>query len=225
MTKEKYVNYPINQFDLFQKASKRSIKHLEREMHFLTCESEKILYDYGDDATHCYFIFSGAVKQQNYTTDGRYIHLSHHEKGEYFGYFAAFNSSQRVCRATCQKQSIIGCLDNQTFIDIFLDDKYLTLDLIQESIAFSNEQILMRTGKNILSSQDIVILDLLRRRQKLSSNFIDMPPRKEWAAYLGVAPETLSRVITKIKETGAIKLHDDDIEILNDITLKTKLSD
>lgn len=213
----------ISQLPFLQNASEKSIERLEDCLLIREWAADTVMYDYNDDAVKCYIIFEGEVKQQNYTEDGKYVHVSNHRAGEYFGYYPIFENSHRLRRAVCSQHSVIGEIDGEDFIDIFLDDKALSRELITAVIAFANEQILMRSGKNILSSEELVILDLLRRQRKLSSDYINLPNRTEWAAYLGVSAETLSRSITKIKETGAIQLHGDDIELLDIEKLSTNL--
>lgn len=217
------TRYTIHQLPFLKHASVKSVKRLEEYTHIREWDEGTILYDHNDDASKCYIIFEGEVKQQSYGEDGKYAHVSNHREGEYFGYYPIFENCKRLRRAICSKHSVIGEIDGETFVDIFLDDKALSRGLITDVIACANEQILMRSGKNILSSEELVILDLLRRQRKLSSNYITLPNRTEWAAYLGVSAETLSRSITKIKETGAIQLHGDDIELLDIEKLSTGL--
>lgn len=216
--------YDVQTFPLFCTVESNVQDILREKIRFFSCQEEDVLYDYEEEAESCFFVFQGAVKQQNYTMDGKYIHLSYHVAGDYFGYAPAFDNAKRVCRAICSEDSVIGALDNQSFRDVFLNNKGLALDLIQKLVGFSNEQILMRSGKQVLSAHEHIILDLLRRRTKRSSDYIDLPPRKEWAAYLGLTPETLSREMTGLKSSGAIKLIGNDVEILDRSILTTKLS-
>ena len=217
-------DYKIEDFPLFQQASDESKAKLSEKMHFSLYEEDAALYEYGDVATAVYFIFEGAVKQQNISASGKQVHLSYRRSGEYVGTSPANDPVKHVCRAVCSEKSVMGVLALDDFMDIFLTDRYLGEDLVRKLVIFKNEQILIRTGKQILTSYDLVVIDLLRRADKLETGYVLLPYRTEWAAYLGITPETLSRVITALKKKTSIETKGDDIVIHDLNGLKNQLS-
>lgn len=217
-------DYHIDDFPLFQQASEASKKQLAEHISFKSYHEGDALYEFGDVADRVYFIFDGAVKQQNITPSGKLIHLSYRRVGEYVGTSSVDVPVKHVCRAVCSEDSVIGVLDLNIFADIFLNDRYLAEDWVKKLVIFRNEQILIRTGKQILPSYDLVVIDLIRRAEKLNDTYILLPYRTEWAAYLGITPETLSRVITELKKKAPIEIKGDDILIHDLDALREQLS-
>lgn len=217
--------YKVQDLPLFAEASPDSQQSISEKIKFQAFQTDEALYEYGDLADAVYFIFEGAVKQQNLTPAGKQIHLSYRRAGEYVGVSPANDPIKHVCRAICSEPSIIGILPLGDFQEIFLKDPVLAENLISKLVTFKNEQILIRTGKQILPSFDLVVIDLIRRAEKLKSNHILLPYRTEWAAYLGITPETLSRVITELKKKCPVVLEGDDILIKDVEELKDLLSE
>ena len=64
------------------------------------------------------------------------------------------------------------------------------------------------------------MVDLLNRRKLQNSDTVDVPTRAQWAAYLGITRETLSRALAKMRENKLIETDKKAINILDVQALK-----
>ncbi|SES99292.1 cAMP-binding domain of CRP or a regulatory subunit of cAMP-dependent protein kinases [Paenibacillus sp. NFR01] len=149
-----------------------------------------MLFRQGDAPTKCYFILQGCVRQysvdeagreitSNFYTEGQAVVLFNHHKRDK-------SSDYTFC---CLEDSVMVIGDLNTEQDMYR--KYPQLELMTRRMieeSFSNVQ--EEFAAFIASSPEERFKTLLQKRPSL----INRVPQHQLASYLGITPESLSRI-------------------------------
>lgn len=149
-----------------------------------------LLFRQGDAPTKCYFILQGCVRQysvdeagrevtSNFYTEGQAVVLFNHHKRDK-------SSDYTFC---CLEDSVMVIGDLNTEQDMYR--KYPQLELMTRRMieeSFSNVQ--EEFAAFIASSPEERFKTLLQKRPSL----INRVPQHQLASYLGITPESLSRI-------------------------------
>jgi CRP/FNR family transcriptional regulator len=175
------------------------------------------LFRVGDPFTAIYAVNSGCIK--SYTTDlhGREHVRDFHLPGELLGFDAAFPERHHFNALIVKAASV--CII--PYRDIAVLSRQIpglqTLILAMMSRNFSRQQLCVE-GSDATQQIAIFLLDLkarLRRGYGADQDF-DLPMSHESiASYLRFSPETMSRVISKLQQSGAIRVNRRHIRLLD----------
>jgi CRP-like cAMP-binding protein len=153
-----------------------------------------ILLRQGDVPTKCYFVLKGCVRQYTIDSAGREITSNFYTEEQAI---ASFNQHKpdksSECSLTCLEDSIlvVGDLNNEK--DMY--NKYSQLEnmtrmMIEENFGEMQEEF----AAFIASTPEERYRALLRKRPHL----IDRVPQYQLASYLGITPESLSRIKKRV---------------------------
>ncbi len=193
---------------------------LRAAMTLVELDDDALVYAFAEEPDAVYFIFEGEVKTLNQSSDGQMVLFGLRSSGDYVGQSGVITGAPRAFEVRAKGKTVLGRLEGDVFVDLFTSEQVLAKDLLFRLAAVVQERLLISAGQNVLPSIGLVAFDILRRSGK-DKNEIDLPPRNEWAAYLGLTRETLSRTLSQLKEEGVIVFDKTSLTIQN----KEKLSD
>ncbi|MDD3925207.1 MAG: Crp/Fnr family transcriptional regulator [bacterium] len=164
------------------------------------------IFNAGDPAAGLFFLVSGSVKIYRLSIDGREQILHIIRPGEPFGEVAVFHGGTFPAGAEATARSIVISISRQDFIDAIARHPALslgmlaTLSLRLRSFADLVEDLSLKEVSARLAKH---ILDLSVRAGG-TDRVVTEGCRKELAARLGTAGETLSRTLSRMKEQSII---------------------
>jgi CRP-like cAMP-binding protein len=173
--------------------SEEEIKAVEKEIPIRVFKKGTILLKEGDISTKCYFNLKGLVRQY-YLVDGE------EKTTAFFAEEQAVNSfesaSQRIpskhylaCVEECTM--VVGDLSTETdFLERFPRLEILVRMMVDQDFGKQQEML----ASYIITSPEERYLKLLES----PDNLIQRVPQYQLASYLGIAPESLSRIRKRI---------------------------
>lgn len=179
--------------------------------------SGSVLYRAGDAFGALYAIRSGFVKTSIISPDGSEQVVAFHLPGDIIGLDAIHDGIHHTTASALGGVAVCaipyGPLVELAAADSALQRRLLTL--MSRSIAAS-----IRRPGDASADRRIAdfLLDLARsfyRRGYSSKCFILPMPRRDIANYLGLATETVSRVLTRFQQDGLIRVTRREIEVLD----------
>lgn len=175
------------------------------------------LFRVGDPFTAIYAVNSGCIK--SYTTDpqgGEHVR-DFHLPGELLGFDAAYPDRHRF-NALIIKPASVCIIPYRDIAVLSRQIPGLQTPILALMSRFFSRQQLCVEGSDATQQVAILLFDLearLRRGYGADDEF-DLPMSHESIAnYLRISPETMSRVISKLQEAGAITVNRGHIRLLD----------
>ncbi len=203
----------LKDIPLFSKLSTQHLDALQSEMHTHHYEKESIVFYEGDESEYLHILLEGVVRLYKTTPKGTQIHMHHFEAPEVIALFATFE--QIPFPATCEflSEGSVGLLPLSKLYECMKDVDF-SVSLVS---ALSKRMKLLANllHKETIYSTEAKIADLLLKNpavfERLKNN--------EIASILNMTPETLSRILTKMKKEEMIVIEDHVVTILNENAL------
>lgn len=204
--------------DLFGKAAlnSRELQKLQRLATPLRFRSGQQIVAEGDIAREVYGLSQGVVRVYKKLADGRHHVLRFAlpgeflelPRGEYNGLSADAIGAVSVSRfARCELLELVQASRTMA---------RLVIDFAAEELKRSQDQMLL-LGRSVPEEQLIAFLASWRKRQRRRPDgFVALQmSRRDIAAHLGMAPETLTRTFAKLAQKKIIQVAADGVELLD----------
>lgn len=154
-----------------------------------------VLIRQGDIPTACYFILKGCVRQYSIDEDGREVTSNFYTEEQAIAIFNHHKPDKSSDYAfVCVEDSVmvVGALDQEQ--DMY--DRHPQLELMTRKMIEENfSQVQEEFAAFIASSPEERVKTLLMKRRSL----IDRVPQHQLASYLGITPESLSRIKKRLQ--------------------------
>ena len=174
----------------------------------------KIIFNKGEPAEYLYKVESGCIRTYSEFDGGlRRIHAFYFA-GDYFGMEPgeAHSLSAQAVTASSLRLIKMRALMARAARDIEMVKFLLAITTSELQRTQSHNLLLLKGARERIID---FLLDLQRRKQNGSE--IDLPmPRRDIADYLGLTIETVSRALTRLRNTSAISLLSSRRVILRD---------
>lgn len=157
------------------------------------------IYAQGEAAGTLYQVEFGCVRIQKLMADGRRQIAAFHMAGEVFGFEAA-GTHQFFAEAICAT----GLRMTRQTRDLEASPKFLPLAL--ETLARAQRHLLVLGRQNATERVAAFLVDMAERQGGLDRADLPMS-RADIGDYLGLTIETVSRIFTKFRQKGVIRLH------------------
>jgi CRP/FNR family transcriptional regulator, dissimilatory nitrate respiration regulator len=173
----------------------------------------------GDRCSHFFFVVSGIVKLFRMAPSGeeKVIELIRHR--QFFAEAVMFMGGQYPVHAEAVEASRLVALDSELFLGLVRGNGDLCLRLLSNMSRRMHGLINEIDHLTLHSGAQRVIrylLDQLPQGVTASPSVRLLVPKHVIASRLGIQPETLSRVLAKLRSENLIDVHDDTI-VLNDV--------
>ncbi|GAB4355343.1 MAG: fumarate/nitrate reduction transcriptional regulator Fnr [Gammaproteobacteria bacterium] len=180
----------------------------------------KTLYRQGDAFKSLYAIRGGSVKTYGLTEDGEAQITGFHLTGEIVG-MDAIGGVVHPCTAELLEDSWVCELPFNKLEELSRQLPSLQRELLHAMAQeIRNEEHALMLVRGLRAEQRVMrfINSLLKRMQERLGNIVEIPlamTREDIANYLGLAPETLSRALAKLRDDGVIRVELKSIEVLD----------
>lgn len=182
------------------------------------------LFDQGDPCTHFFFVLSGIIKLCRLAPSGEEKVMDLVRSGHYFAEAVMFMGGRYPLHARALDTTRLVALENQHFLGLLRSNEDLCLRLLSAMSQRMHGLINEIDNLTLHSSSQRVIGYLLEQLPEgvAPPSVRLMVPKHVIASRLGIQPETLSRVLAKLRGDHLIDVHEDTI-VLNDVEALRRL--
>lgn len=183
------------------------------------------LFDQDDPCTHFFFVLSGIVKLCRVAPSGEEKVMDLIRPGNFFAEAVMFMGGRYPINASALDATRLVALDAKHFLGLVLGNADLCLRLLAKMSQRMHGLINEIDNLTLHSGAQRVIGYLLEQLQEGSSppSVRFLVPKHVVASRLGLQPETLSRVLTRLRLQQLIDMRDDTI-VLNDVAALRRLT-
>ncbi len=196
----------LNQFGYFKDISDKSRQMLADICLFKTYEKKAILFREGEKGYAFFYNIHGHVQLHKTTPDGKEVVIKVIKPGEMFGEVILFESSIYPVTAVALNRTQVFMLPKYQFNCLlerpdFRNDFIAVLMHKQRYLA---DQIKYLTTHDV---EDRLIL-FLKENYGESEKILPAISKKDMAAAIGTTPETLSRILLRLKNDNVLSWDD-----------------
>lgn len=174
------------------------------------------LFEKGDTSTDAYFILSGAVKSSTSSPDGKSCYFRMRQAGNCFGYYSAVTGGHRTATMTAAEPTVLARMRGEDFLALVSENPEIARVFMKMAITLLRIETDRLTHIVTLPAPKRVAADILQRSSVPDAVAYFKPPeRLEWASYLGMARETLSRALGLFARRKMIRMGAQGLEIVN----------
>ncbi|NLT95456.1 MAG: Crp/Fnr family transcriptional regulator [Clostridia bacterium] len=173
----------------------------------------KIIFMEGDPGTALYFIKSGKVKISKLSETGREVIIHILGTGDIFAEVTLFKKNA-IYPATAEviEDAVIGFIQNKNLESLVLRNPQMALEFIRaltDKILTIQERISQLGANDAVERTIRVLLALAEGHGHKSNRGIELCiniTRQDLASFVGTTRETISRILSKLSQSGVIDI-------------------
>lgn len=196
--------------------SDEHLKQLKSIMSIVTAKKGTYLYWEGEELTHLYYIYSGLIKVEKTTVEGKKLNLSIHHAGDLVG---EYGSSQHVFSAKVMEETKVGLLKIKDLEELIAASGDLALQFCKwmgysQRLAQLKIRDLLLHGKTGALASILIRLSNTYGVKHAHGIMLDIHlTNTEMAEFLGMSRESVNRLLNHWKQAGIIDLNNGKIFI------------
>ncbi len=182
-----------------------------------TFERGEVLCHEGKPFANLFAVRSGSFKAYRSTADGNEEVLGFYLPGEIIGFRAIYNHAYTSSVAALETSSVCE-IPFEKLLQYSAEMPELQeqlFALMSQGMSFDRVTSRNRTAEETVAAFLLNLSARFSRRGLSATHFILSMSRHDIANYLGLAPETVSRVLTKFQEEALIHVSRRDVELID----------
>ncbi len=205
--------FKLEEIPIFSALGENYIKELQEQIHIKKYTKESIVFYEGDQSEYLHILLGGSVKLYKTSPKGSQIQINRFSAPGLIAEFAIFE--KEPFPATCEfvTDGAIGMLHFDVLYDL-LNQPQFSLELLK-SLTGKVSLLSVLVHKETILSSEAKVADLMLKKVTIFNRL----KNNEIASILNLTPETFSRILTKLKKEGIIKLENHKLVILNEDAL------
>jgi len=201
---------------LFAGLDSNELQSLSDTIAIKRLKKGEILFFDGDIASGFYAVFEGRIRVYKSNPDGKEYTIHIIKPGQIFGEVAIFDGKYFPANSMAISDSVVGFFPKDRFLGLIKQHPNISLKIIGSLARFLREYNQMVEDLALKEVPARIARYLLDQTEKNNKNVISLETSKtELAVKLGTISETLSRNLRKMKDSGILKVDNQQITILD----------
>jgi CRP-like cAMP-binding protein len=188
--------------DFFQGISERSVRSLAAICIPKRVDKRQLIFLEGEKGHSMYILAEGGVQLYKTAPDGREIVIKTLRAGEIFGEVVLFEQAEYPVSAEALEKSLLLRLPRQQIDCLLVADGFRRdfIGMLMRKQRYLADRILYLTGHDVEERFFFFLEEQFGRREEYRIRL----SKKDIAAAIGTIPETLSRLLLRLKEEKKI---------------------
>ena len=207
----------ISQTPIFQGLPEEDLKRIRRIAVDKFYNKDQIVFSEGDDGTGFYVVAAGKVKIYKVSLEGKEQILHIYGPGNPFGEVPVFSGEQFPANAQTLLKSHLLFFPRTAFTELIAKNPSLCLNMLavlSMRLRQFTVQVENLSLKEVPGRLAAYLLYLAQEQE--AEDTVSLPISKgQLASLLGTIPETLSRILTKMSNSGLIDVSRGEIRLLD----------
>ena len=202
--------FQLKDIPLFSKLNDKQLNELQSQMHIHHYDKDSVVFYEGDESEYLHILIDGIVRLYKTSPKGTQVHMHNFIAPEIIALFAAFE--EIPFPATCEfiGEGTVGLIP--------LDKIYECMENVDFSVslvsALSKRMKLLADllHKETIFTSEAKIADLLLN----NASVFERLKNNEIASILNMTPETLSRILSRLKREEIISIDNHVVTVLDE---------
>jgi len=194
---------------MFSALSPIQLRSIQEHVHIKHYQKGSIVFYEGDKSDYLYILLGGSVKLYKTSPKGNQVQINRFHAPALIAEFACFE--KEPFPATCEfvMNGTMGMLHFDKMYE-FLNIPEFSFELIR-SLTKKISVLSALVHKETILSSEAKVADLMLKKVTIFHRL----KNNEIASILNLTPETFSRILTKFKKSGIIKIENHKLQILD----------
>lgn len=196
-------------------------KDFESRGAYKTFRKGEVIYKRGEEATHCYFVISGALELHYFnpkTLESTFFF--ERLEGSIVGDVRGTIKGKRVADLVAVQPSKVFVLKNEDYRELVMSNPNITNFIFDYMSQMITGLQVHRLGLRILDAYGRIATFILNLHEENKEMQVRLPKLKNLASTLHMDNVTLNRVLKKMEEDKVISRKNKDVRILDLAALK-----
>lgn len=206
----------LRRHHLFARLPENAMQEVCASANLRRLPSGTVLFHQGDKAERFYFLFSGQVKLHRVACDGQEKLVEIIRSGESFAEALLFTRTPNYpVSATALKNSLAASLNGPHYRRMLEEHPSICLDILA-TLSIRLHQRMNEIDTLTLANASHRVVRFLYQSQDDVTGVVTLDvPKRLIASKLGIQPETFSRILHRLTDSGMIRVQRRRIEILD----------
>lgn len=200
--------FTLQDLPLFSGLNEKQLAKLQSDVHIHQYDKDSIVFYEGDESEYLYILLEGAVRLYKTAPKGKQIHMHNFEAPQAIAIFVAFEGIPFPATCELLTSGYIGLLPLKKFHDCLADAAFSAT--VIKALSKRMKLLSDLLHKETVYSSEAKIADLLYSNPTVFERL----KNTEIAAMLNITPETLSRILTKLKKEEIIMIKNHVLTVL-----------
>ena len=199
--------------DLFRELSRQSIEAIKGICEVLEIKTNTYLFTEGDKGESVFLLISGNIELYKTTADGNKVVVRVIDPGEIFAEVILFENDCYPVNARAINPSQVYVISKLKFFSLLEKEEFRTdfIRILMKKQRYLTEQLVERTRDSV----EVRFIKFLEKQYGKRKVYHLTFKQKDIAAAIDTKPETLSRLLFKLKQEKNIRLDGKTIEFLS----------
>ncbi|MFZ3171626.1 MAG: Crp/Fnr family transcriptional regulator [Carboxydocellales bacterium] len=219
----------IRKITIFSHLSDEELALIDNVIVRLNYKKKGTIFMEGQPGVGVYFVYSGQVKVFKVSEEGREQILHFRKAGDIFGEVVLFDEGAYPANAEALVDTQVGVIRNQDLENLLMGNPAMAVKLLK-LLAKKLRRAQMKVHE--ITTQD-TLRRVIRKLIRLARVYGEKTEegvkinlelnRQDLANYVGTTRETVTRILSDLKKSGAIELDTKSIVIVDEEKLKSWL--
>jgi len=201
--------FTLTDIPLFSGLKQEDLELLQSQMHIHHYTKDSILFYEGEKSPYLHILLEGSVHLYKTTPKGKQLHMHHFLAPEAIALFPALEKTSFPASCVFVSDAVIGLIPLIQF-DKCMENILFAKALIK-ALAIRMQLLANLLHKETVYSSEAKIADLILNNPSIFERL----KHNEIASILNMTPETLSRILSKLKKNNIISIDAHIVSVLN----------
>jgi len=190
----------LRQLKLFQSLSDRELVSVAKISSLKTLFKENILFYEGESPRYFYLLLQGHLKLYKTDLKNNEIVIHYFTKPAFIAEMASFENIKFPATAMAMSEELeVLLIDKEKFLNLLQTDATFSFHLLK-SISLKVKQLELVINRNMIYDAMTKVCSFIDENPQ----YLQTAKNKEIASFLNMAPETLSRILSKLRKLEII---------------------
>lgn len=199
--------------ELFQGLGERLLSVLADYSRPVDLQKGQVLFTQSDEAHSFYIVRKGCISLFLAMPDGRELVINEMRAGECFGELSLLTNQSRSAGAIAKETSSVLRMDRQTFMETIAAEPQLMRRLLETTAQRLSDSSDRESALAFLTSEGKIARALLILEAESDGSGMIPLTQSELGTYVGLARQTVARILGEWRKSGLVATHRGRIEI------------
>jgi CRP/FNR family transcriptional regulator, dissimilatory nitrate respiration regulator len=215
---------PLHQIHFFEPLDAEQLSRVRASTRAIHLKAGEPLFSQGDPARYFFMVLEGSLKLFLLSREGEEKVIELVSPDQFFAEAVMFMEHARYpVNASALTETRLLAFDNRTFLELLQESPELTMRVLA-AMSRRLHALVREIDELTLHNATYRFVTYLLQQERSAGTRVDLPlPKQIIASRLSIKPETLSRILARLREQGQVEVAGDSITLIDEPALRALL--